>query len=129
METPVPETPKTPEQPKPVIDAQAAQIQLEQHRAQREKEINSNLNEGFANSPGLFKDRATFDQAYSYASKPANERGILDAFWKSKTPSTPNEFSQAIASGTPVPASVAKTPAYAEAQKRNAVVDQFKWAD
>lgn len=52
--------------------------------ANREMEIMKNLNEGFTYNPALFESRENFDRAYNYASKPENERAILDSFWNSK---------------------------------------------
>jgi hypothetical protein len=50
----------------------------------RSREIMANLQEGQKNYPQLFKDEATFKQAYGYDTKPVEEQAQLDAFWKAQ---------------------------------------------
>lgn len=47
----------------------------------RKDEIWGNLLAGASNTDNFFGDRRNFDVMYNYASKSAEEKAVLDAFW------------------------------------------------
>ena len=76
---PVATSPVAPTPSKPTVIAPEKAQEID-----RSREIMSNLQEGQKNSPQLFKDEATFKQAYGYDGKPVEEQAQLDAFWKAQ---------------------------------------------
>lgn len=54
------------------------------NKDQRNYEILANLQQGYAQDPGLFSDFETFRSSYGYDTKPENEKRILESFFKSK---------------------------------------------
>ena len=48
------------------------------------QEIVNNLNAYWQNNRDFFKDRATFNQMFNYAGRSAEQKALLDSYWKRK---------------------------------------------
>ena len=104
--TPKVETPKV----EPIVD--------------RTSQIQTNLATGYNTDPNLFTDRASFDKAYNYASKPPEEQAILDSFYKSKQP-TINSFYDTLVTGGSVTPEQKNNPSYRVANVRYQKVKMY----
>lgn len=121
--TPVtPATPVTTTEVKPTVTPTPTKVETPVDRA---TQINQNLTEGFNNNPALFQDRQAFDNAYSYNSKPPEEKAALDAFYKSKQPTINSYYDQLVA-GTANPDS-RNDPSYRVANMRYNKMKIYSW--
>lgn len=88
--TAAPVAPTVPTPAKPEV----AQVTAGGVTKERAVQIGQNLIEGTRNSPELFKDRASFDQAYGYGDKTPGEQAVLDTAWNNLKPKADELYNQ-----------------------------------
>lgn len=89
------------------------------------KQLWDNMNTISTGNSKLLTDRKAFDQAFGYEWKDAWEKALVDAFWKSKQPST-SDLYNALATNSDIPATAKNTPWYNDALLRHQDVTRFE---
>ena len=87
----------------------------------------SNLKNGKATSPELFKDLETYRTAYGYDSADASKRKVLDGYWQATQPQTADAFYQILKQGQPIEyTKIFQNPEYKTALDRFNQFNQYK---